>query len=156
MSATRKAIASADLCDSTLSNDRNQVALLAILACIDHCLQSRVLGVGLMGLVSSIGTLVLPLLADDGKVGDAAAEVVKSLLALDSDALWRPLMTLSGGSHVSPRPYKSRSTLSRNGSGCPLDVIVKEGPDERVNISLTKRVHRLMDFADSLTEQVIV
>ena len=156
MSATRKAIESADLCDNASPNDRNQVALLAMLASIDQCLQSRVLGVGLTGLVSSIGTLVLPLLADDGKVGDAAAEVVKSLLALDSDALWRPLMTLSGSGHVSPRPYKSRSTLSRNDNGCPLDVIVTEEADERVTNSLTTRVHRLMDFAGSLTEQVIV
>ena len=156
MSATRKVIASAGLCDNALPNDRNQVALLAMLACIAQCLQSRVLGVGLMGLVSSIGTLVLPLLADDGRVGDAAAEVVKSLLALDSDALWRPLMTLSGGGHVSPRPYKSRSSLSRNDTGCPLDVIVKERVDERVNNSLTRRAHQLVDFAGGLPEQVIV
>jgi len=157
MSATRKAIASTVVrSHSTLSDDRNQMALLAMLACISRCLQSRVLGVGLLGLVSSIGTLVLPLLADDGKVGDAAEEVVKSLLALDSDALWRPLMTLGGG-HVNPRPYKSMSIISRNGGdGCPLDTIVTEDTDERVNRSLTRRALGLMHFAGSLIEQVIV
>ena len=65
-------------------------------------------------------------------------------------------MTLSGGGQVSPRPYKSRSSLSRNDTGCPLDVIVKERVDERVNNSLTRRAHQLVDFAGGLPEQVIV
>ena len=157
ISSTRKAIASANHCDNTLS-------VIAMLRCILQCFRPKVLGSGLVGLVSSVGTLILPLLADDGDVGDAAEGVVRALLILDSDALWRSLVDISGGyAIIQPRLYKSRSsmlssrsttTCAGNNSTFSTGTLVPQD-HKSVCKSLTRRVTRLLGFADGLDEQVI-
>lgn len=158
ISSTRKAIASANHCDNTLS-------VIAILRCISQSFQPKVLGSGLVGLVSSMGTLILPLLADDGDVGDAAEGVVRALLILDSDALWRSLVDISGGhAIIQRRRYKSRpSMLSLGGTTTCGDInntfstgtFVSQDHKTVSKSNLTRRAIKLLGFADGLDEQLI-
>lgn len=101
ISSSRRAIEGANHCENTLS-------IIAMLRCIAQCFQPKVLGSGLVGLVSSMGTLILPLLADDGEVGDVAEGVVRALLILDSDALWRSFVDISAGHAISNQGCTSR------------------------------------------------
>jgi len=157
MSATRKAIACANHCENTMSDDdrKQQMALLAMLRCTSQSLHPRVIGAGLIGLVPQVGTLILPLLSCEGQVGDASEEVVKALLILDCDALWRPLLDLCGG-RVQPRPYKSRSKLSGtprdDNNACSAAAIVTTDR-KTANSSLMRRAMALSKFANTLDEQ---
>ena len=159
MSAARKAIAGANYCENTSS-------VIEMLRCITQCFQPKVLGSGLVGMVSSMGTLILPLLADDGEVGDAAEGVVRALLILDSDALWRSLVDISGGhAIIQPRMYKSRSSMPLLRSTTPCvdsnstfstgTLVPQEDHKTVSSRSLTTRATRLLGFADGLDEQVI-
>ena len=151
MSATRRAIAGAPGASSLPK--RRQRALLALLDCTSRCFGSKDLGVGLTGLVSRVGTVILPLLADEGEVGDAAAVAVQALLAIDSDALWRPLLVLSGG-HVPPRLLKSTRVGKVSDDRGRSVVLAKAGVMN--DSTLVKRAKELMQYADDLPEQVIV
>jgi len=151
MSATRRAIAGAPGASSLPK--RRQRALLALLDCIARCFGSKNLGVGLTGLVSRVGTVILPLLADEGEVGDAAAVAVQALLAVDSDALWRPLLVLSGG-HVPPRLLKSTRVGKVSDDRGRSVVLAKANVMD--DSTLMKRAKELMQYADDLPEQVIV
>lgn len=137
--------------NSNPSPSRRQVSLLALLDFIAHCFGPSGMGPGLVRLVFDAGTVILPLLADDGDVGDAAYKSIQSLLSVDSDALWRPLLVTSGGT-VGMRPFKSSLTGSGGLTAMEGEVLVRV----EIESTMMKQAKKLLAYADSLPEQVIM
>ena len=79
--------------DSEKSND---LILISTLSCIENIFSSSKLGVRLSHLIPVAGTIILPLLSDENEVGEIALKILKCLLSVDCDSLWRPLLKLSG------------------------------------------------------------
>jgi len=121
--------------------------LLSILLCLKHTFESSC-GRDLAGIIPSCGNMIFPMLSDD-HVGDAAVETIKTMLRIDSNALWRGLHKLSGRSF--PRnplhtiPPCSSELVSPKGS--------KRGFDNGVCISTRQNAEKLLDFIEKLPEQ---
>merc|ERR1740124_266834 len=71
-------------------------ALLSCLECIQRVFSGQETGLLLSQLVPTVGAIVMPLLSDNGMIGDAAMDTTKALLSVDSDSLWRGLLMMSG------------------------------------------------------------
>jgi len=76
--------------------------LLATLGCLRRVYGiDRDVGTALSGLIPTSGTMLFPFLDDDdddddGAIAEACAETLRAMLRIDCDALWRPLLELSG------------------------------------------------------------
>jgi hypothetical protein len=79
---------------SSFGEERHSL-LNPILTCLNCVFQTSCKSV-LAGLISSCGTILLPLLSCKGRVGDDAMDVLKTMLKVDCDILWRPIHRLSG------------------------------------------------------------
>lgn len=130
------------------SRQQSEVSLIvSMLRCLYEVFQPYACNRSLAGLIPAVGTLVLPFLDEESEIGEACEDVVKAMARIDCDALWRPLVQLSGRSFPPPRHWKKSANcdiLTNSQSQSSLD---------RDSILLVSRAQRLVDFIDSLPEQ---
>ena len=138
-------------------SESEQALLLSVLEFFERVYRAREVGQALAPLIPATGALLLPFLAfgngqhlhDDSVVSFGARRAVESMLRIDADALWRPLMELSG------RPWPA----------CPLQIMEQNVPPTSsgtmlslhragmVDHRLTRAASELLDFAKGLPEQ---
>jgi hypothetical protein len=119
--------------------------IIAMLLCFAGVFRTRVCGQSLAGLITTAGTLILPYLGDPGEVGVACQEAIEQMIQIDCDALWRPLLQLSGSPFPPPRPWKAaplglRSMTIQQDKSVPTQC-------------LQRRAKELVAFIESLPEQ---
>eukprot|EP00978_Attheya_sp_CCMP212_P010097 scaffold24247_cov54-Attheya_sp.AAC.7 len=128
--------------DKNGPQSRNNAVLEPLVRCIARIFAAEKCGNGLSNLAPLAGNLILPLLSDEGTIGAAAMDALRSLLVIDSDCMWRALLTVSG--QPLPRrllrPVKCASRSTWNISIQPL---------------LASRSKELIEFVDSLPEQAV-
>jgi hypothetical protein len=149
----KKALLVEDLCrgkgrTSSGSSDwqtSETILILAVLECLERVFGEKDCGMALSNLATSAGTLLLPFLDDnDGKIRNASFSALKKIVEIDCDALWRPLLHLSGqGMPLHPL----RSQLS-----------VKD--DDTASLALpthllARKARELITHIESLPEQII-
>lgn len=86
--------------------------------------------------------MVLPLLSQDGEIGDATVDLVKTFLRIDCDCLWRALLSLSGCD------FPARPVLPH--------VARKPHQHQVLDTMMAGRAKLLMDFVEELPEQPLV
>lgn len=112
------------------------------------CIQKvfSVEGSNLLAMVGLVGSIILPFVSVNGKIGESAMEAMKTLLAVDSDCMWRALMRGSE-SDIPQRPLLPHITLEvKNRSSAVADS----------TSTFSECCSQLMNFADGLPEQNIV
>jgi hypothetical protein len=97
--------------------------------------------------ISTVGSMILPFVSEKDPIGGKAMSTIKTMLLIDKDALWRPLLSSSGylskqfslKSHHQLDDGKLQPSTSENGSPSALQL----------------RARELLDFVDDLPEQII-
>jgi hypothetical protein len=140
-----------------LSSTRGQrqpsetLLITAMLRCLSVIFQEHACGRSLAGLVPSVGTLILPFLGDDHvETRDACMDAIRQMVRIDCDALWRPLVHLSGGSVASAKPWESLGDAP-SGSKESKNLMVSS---ERSILEC--RASELVSFIESLPEQPLL
>lgn len=59
--------------------------------------------------IASVGATIIPFIGEQGPIGEAAMEALRAMLSVDSDALWRVLLSTSGEG-LPPSPFQSLGT----------------------------------------------
>lgn len=113
--------------------------LLAILSCFARLFEHRECGESLCNLILPIGSTILPFLQDDSNIGEMTVTVLKAMIRVDCDALWRPLWKLSG------RQLPRRPSRRKNSNA----ILTFEEPQS----SFAKRASQLLDYLESVPEQ---
>lgn len=144
-----------DRSQSSSFGERRHSALSPILKCLKSVFQTSCRS-ALAGLISSCGTILLPLLSCKGQVGDDAMDVLKTMLTVDCDILWRPIHRLSG----EPFPFNPMRHLDKS-MDQPNDdctVVCKKSALQFKAEScaiMSERAKELLLFIDKLPEQYI-
>jgi hypothetical protein len=126
-----------------LRHDSEKSLIQAIMDCLQRVFGQHDCGRSLSVLVPLAGIVVLPFLDDDDEVTSATFQALQRMAAIDSDALWRPLLHLMGQS-IPRRPLKPHNTLS-----------IKNDPKELPSHPLALKARELLDFIESLPEQAL-
>ena len=123
--------------------ETEKLQIVAMLDCVNRSFGQVDCGLALSGLVPTVGTVVLSFLGDaEESVSIAAFDALKKLMEIDYDALWRPLLELSGqGIPICPL----KPSLSHNGRSL---IVPPTHP-------LATRAKDLIEYAKSLPEQAI-
>ena len=125
---------------------------LPILSCFKSTFESSC-RYGLAGLIPSAGTMLFPFLSFEGPIGDESMAALKAMLAVDCDALWRGLHTLS------KRPFPDKPIhISGEQAVTTIELRPKGVTSVRsrdCNIILSQKAGELLDFIDQLPEQEI-
>jgi hypothetical protein len=125
-----------------LLSESEERLLLAVVRCLSRIFGHHEAGCALAGLIPVAGALLFPLLDDPNEtLVITCTEALQNMIRVDYDALWRPLLGLTG-QRIPPCPlYATRQQDSRLQKGKPLT-------------SRTARIaQELIDFTDSLPEQ---
>ena len=135
---------------SPLFAEQKHSLLLSIIRCLECTFKSSC-RYDLAGLIPSAGEMLFPFLVHGRYIGEATMAAVKAMLAVDSDALWRKLHTLSR------RPFPSN----------PINKPVVDGITEVSKVTnsshhaktnecghiLSCKATELLDFIEDLPEQ---
>jgi hypothetical protein len=100
-------------------------------------------GKALAGLVPSIGAVILPFLDNDEKVSALTLEALKIIAAVDCDALWRPVLHLSG---------RGIPSCPLNSSKPKLTTLKKPGS---LFQPLAAKATELVEYIETLSEQAL-
>ena len=137
--------------------ESEQALLIAVMDCLRRIFAHRPTGLALAGLIPSIGAILFPFLEHEMEdISMACIETVRSLVRIDCDALWRPLLEMSG-QRLAPCPLKLRKEKGQSEE----DVLVKDlTPSKSDTISSAslksaRIAESLMTFIESLPEQEI-
>lgn len=128
---------------------KRRSALTPIIICLKSVYQSSCKE-ALAGLISSCGTILLPLLAHEGDIGEDAVDVLKAMLTVDSDVLWRQIHNLSGRQF----PRQSLDPVA-DGSGlenCSAVVTNRPALEFKAASSalMASRASELLEFIENL------
>jgi len=144
------------------SDSERQLAL-SILQCLNRVFLQEECGKALEVILPTAGSMLLPLLDVEleFQVGALTMDCLKSMLQIDCDVLWRPLLELSGG--ISPCPLRIHPDDSKCHVGpiSSLDTRTndeKKGPSElsdKGSHLLASRCQELLDYVDTLPEQSV-
>lgn len=138
--------------DSQTSKSRGRqpsetLLIISMLKCLFTLFDERVCGHRLAELVPSVGTMILPFLGDDHiETRDACDSAIRQMLRIDCDALWRPLVHLSGGTVASAKPWEVQGRIK-------LEVTALSS---KVKSPLESRALELVLFTESLSEQPLL
>jgi hypothetical protein len=127
----------------TTFQDSEKSLILAIMDCLVRVFGVPDCGKALAGLVSSIGAVILPFLDNDEKVGALTLEALKTIAGVDCDALWRPLLHLSGRGIPSNPLNSSKSQL-----------MTFKKPDSLLQ-PLAAKATELIEYIETLSEQAL-
>ena len=124
-------------------HDSERFLILAMMDCVHRLFSLEECGQSLSGLVSQIGTVLLPFLDDgDAAIVEEASHALKAMFSVDCDALWRPLLQLAGQPFP---PCHLRRPLSTTSS----ELIPSSFPTGR----LAEKARELIAYIESLPEQ---
>jgi len=139
---------SASMDTSALRLTESEKALvLSAIRCLRLVFGHVTAGKSLSGLIPSAGSLLFPFLDDtDGSIVEECVLALRSMLRIDCDSLWRPLLEMSGQT-IPTCPFKLRSGFSR---GSPER---SARPPTSAKSSATAR--ELLAFIDALPEQTL-
>lgn len=74
----------------------NDILLISTLSCLEKIYSCSIeLGMSLSHLIPVAGTIIMPLLSDQGQIGEVAMTALKSMLNIDRDSLWTSILTMS-------------------------------------------------------------
>mmetsp|Transcript_3264 Transcript_3264/g.4871 ORF Transcript_3264/g.4871 Transcript_3264/m.4871 type:complete len:759 (-) Transcript_3264:965-3241(-) len=118
----------------------NERLLLSLFNFFIGVFNQRELGLKAAPLISSIGAMLIPFIADKAPIGEKAMKTLKSMIIIDNDALWRPLFATSGQGQPSHPFIRVNSSQAITMPGQPLCL-------------LQSRAQELLDFSNSLPEQ---
>jgi hypothetical protein len=127
----------------TTFQDSEKSLILAIMDCLVRVFRVPDCGKALAGLVSSIGAVILPFLDNDEKVSALTLEALKTIAGVDCDALWRPLLHLSGRGIPSNPLNSSKSQL-----------MTFKKPDSLLQ-PLAAKATELVEYIETLSEQAL-
>jgi hypothetical protein len=127
----------------TTFQDSEKSLILAIMDCLVRVFRVPDCGKALAGLVSSIGAVILPFLDNDEKVSALTLEALKTIAGVDCDALWRPLLHLSGRGIPSNPLNSSKSQL-----------MTFKKPDSLLQ-PLAAKATELIEYIETLSEQAL-
>ena len=136
--------------------ESRRTVLGPVLQCIKSVFRSSCKD-ALAGLISSIGTILLPLLSCEGDLGDSVVDVLKALAEVDCDNLWRPIHKLSR----EPFPINPLGHIGNLNSepyvGSTVVCCVKPPMKFRTDSSkiMAQRATNLLEFMRQLPEQDI-
>jgi hypothetical protein len=105
----------------------------------------------LADLIPAVGTLILPFLGEDGETGEACEKALEQLVRIDCDALWRPLVQLSGKTFPPARPWMQCSPLSKANRSREDKLILSD----KHSSSIVTRARRLVALIETLPEQAL-
>lgn len=131
-------------------SEKRIVILARVLKCLE-CVYTSSCKIGLEPLISPLGTTILPLLSIPGQIGDGAIAVLKAMLRVNCDALWRGLWKLSG----KPLPARPMGEVSAAEALSVGTVVTVARPRGSADVILLERVGKLLVFVDELEEQEI-
>ena len=125
--------------------------ICSMLRCLSTLFQDHACGRPLARMVPSVGTMILPFLGEHHvETRDTCVDAIRQMVRIDCDALWRPLVQLSGGSVASVKPWESSDgTLS--GSKERRARSVSSGGS-----ILERYASELVSFIESLPEQTLL
>jgi hypothetical protein len=124
--------------------------LRAVIDCLNRVYKERALGLALSKLIASAGCMLFPFLDDDeDALASATLSALKSMMEIDNDVLYGPLLDLSGAS-IPPCPLKVESKRHQAKTITP-SVSSPIGGSNRYQ----RAVDELLAFADSLPEQTL-
>jgi hypothetical protein len=127
----------------TTFQDSEKSLILAIMDCLVRVFRVPDCGKALAGLVSSIGAVILPFLDNDEQVSALTLEALKTIAEVDCDALWRPLLHLSGRG-IPPCPLNSSK----------LQLATLKKPDSLFQ-PLAAKATELVEYIETLSEQAL-
>lgn len=134
--------------------DKRQASETALIVAMIRCFVSifrvRACGKALAGLIPAAGALVLPFLGEEGELGAVAMAAIQHMVQIDCDALWRPLIQISGRRQFPP-PKKwllldGHKQKARSNNEVTFSVLSL----------LERRANELVDFIERLPEQELV
>jgi hypothetical protein len=133
----------------SLSTKRRS-ALNTVLTCLKVVYRSSCKE-ALAGLIPSCGTILLPLLAHEGDIGEDVVDVLKAMIAVDSDVLCRQLNNLSGNKN--PRqPLDHVHSGSHRQENCT--TVTTNSPLLKFSMAssaiMAKRASLLLEFIEQL------
>jgi hypothetical protein len=132
----------------SLSTNRRS-ALNTVLTCLKVVYRSSCKE-ALAGLIPSCGTILLPLLAHEGDIGEDVVDALKAMLAVDSDVLCSQLNNLSGNKN--PRqpldPVHSGSHRQENCTTVTTNSLLKFSRES--SAIMAKRASLLLEFIEQL------
>jgi hypothetical protein len=126
----------------TVVTEREKL-LFSILDFLSRIYGQRECGMGLTDLIPTVGTIIIPFLANHGELRDRTLRALKTIMLIDCDALWRPLLQLSHHP-LPPRPFGHKDS-------CTAVV----NPDQECTTPLELAAEELVAFVDSLPEQTL-
>jgi hypothetical protein len=142
-------------------SDTERQLVMAMLRCLTRAFQQKDCGLALQSILGLAGNLILPLLeiGNDTDIEGATMECLKSILQIDCDILWRPLLDFSGSS-IPPCPLRIHSAPTSHPSNAEKSTCVNT-PHSRTSLDghnslMTVRCCELIFFAESLSEQRII
>ena len=121
----------------------------SILECLE-CVYKSSCKDALAGLISSCGTIILPLLAHRSHTGDKVVNVLKAMIKVDCDILWRQIYKLSG------EPLDQLEDSKKEAFN--KDSVVSKVGVQSMSVSTTimaRRAKLLLEFMKELREQKI-
>lgn len=120
---------------------QKEVLLSSLFTFFNGVFNLQELGQKAAPLISSIGSMIIPFIADKAPIGEDAMAVLESMISIDNDVLFRPLLATSGQGPPS-YPFlqidNSRKITNDGQSFCLLQL----------------RAQELLIFSDSLPEQI--
>lgn len=125
--------------------------LISILNCFAGVFHESACGRSLTGLIPTAGTLVLPFLGErDTRTAIACIEALKQMVIIDCDALWRPLVLLSGRHFPPTKSWNLPLNRLRD-----LFEVVHTDADEANAASqlVGLRAREVVDFIENQPEQ---
>jgi hypothetical protein len=150
--STKKTLLVEDLCRGSgrkLSGSSDwqtseTILILAVLKCLERVFGEKDCGMALSSLVTSAGTLLLPFLDDnDEKISNASFNALQKIVEIDCDALWRPLLHLSG-QWMPLHPLRSPLSVKEDTASLALPTHL-----------LARKAQELITHIESLPEQII-
>mmetsp|Transcript_1545 Transcript_1545/g.2827 ORF Transcript_1545/g.2827 Transcript_1545/m.2827 type:complete len:149 (+) Transcript_1545:4305-4751(+) len=126
-------------------SETDSLILISILSCIAQTFSNMKCGMILPNMTSLIGTMLLPFLSCDDKIGEEAMCAIREILRLDCDCLWRPFLSLT----KSAFPERPLLPFAQQDSLKCIDLSI----EERDSLVLTQRVKSLIVFVQNLPEQ---
>ena len=137
---------------SQIASHRKHSAIDPVLQCIKLVYQSSCKD-ALAALISSCGTILLPLLAHNGKLGDEVVEVLKVILRVDHTSLRISIQKLSGKQFPSNTIDQCVGSKDKSIDDC---IVMKKPPSKSKHICTTimaERAQELLNFIDGLPIQ---
>jgi hypothetical protein len=126
-------------------SETDSFLLISLLSCISETFSTAKCGRMLANIASVIGTMLLPFLSFDGKIGEAAMCTIREILRIDCDCLWRPFLSLSRTG------FPDRLLLPITQQNYPK--CAKSSLQENNSNILTERIQNLLVFVENLPEQ---